>query len=460
MTSSNFNEENYSENLSDIIDSDNNQKDNLNIGKIRDEINNLENKITNDNRTQILINKNKNVLSNLSEISSANHMTIEIKKDDMNNKKIKNENKLIILSNSERIDNESINSSYRKSFKFLNYFPNNLMMIHNIRKSFGSNSYNNSESDRESIKLISNCLVCEEILKEEEKKNNFLDCFHIVCDDCYYEYLKEKINNNQIDRIRCLQKGCDIILNTNFIERKLIRDIPLLDKYKKLEARRQLILDKNVQLCPFPDCESYARLENDNKYVYCIENKHKFCFNCLKDWHGDKKCDDNIDKSFEKWRDSYKVKRCPNCKFFIEKNEGCNHITCKNCGYEFCWLCLSKYTSDHFGFGRCAGLQNTECSICSNKIINFIYQLLMMFLKCTAFAICTPFILVFFLYYSFYEECIYGGYRYDCAKILHALGGVLSCLNLIMCGLVFSSFISILMLFIWPLQDAIFSLIK
>ena len=119
MTSSNFNEENYSENLSDIIDSDNNQKDNLNIGKIRDEINNLENKITNDNRTQILINKNKNVLSNLSEISSANHMTIEIKKDDMNNKKIKNENKLIILSNSERIDNESINSSYRKSFKFL-----------------------------------------------------------------------------------------------------------------------------------------------------------------------------------------------------------------------------------------------------------------------------------------------------------------------------------------------------
>ena len=84
----------------------------------------------------------------------------------------------------------------------------------------------------------------------------------------------------------------------------------------------------------------------------------------------------------------------------------------------------------------------------------------MMVLKCTTFAICTPIILVFFLYYSFYEECIYGGYRYECAIIIHALGGVLSCLNLIMCGLVFSSFISILMLFIWPLQDAIFSLIK
>ena len=76
MTSSNFNEENYSENLSDIIDSDNNQKDNLNIGKMRDEINNLENKITNDNRTQILINKNKNVLSNLSEISFIDSLSL------------------------------------------------------------------------------------------------------------------------------------------------------------------------------------------------------------------------------------------------------------------------------------------------------------------------------------------------------------------------------------------------
>lgn len=34
-------------------------------------------------------------------------------------------------------------------------------------------------------------------------------------------------------------------------------------------------------------------------------------------------------------------KRCPNalCGFWIEKNEGCDHMTCSRCEFEFCWSC-------------------------------------------------------------------------------------------------------------------------
>jgi len=39
------------------------------------------------------------------------------------------------------------------------------------------------------------------------------------------------------------------------------------------------------------------------------------------------------------------TKGCPKCKTPIEKNEGCNHMTCSNkrCRHEFCWVCAKPW---------------------------------------------------------------------------------------------------------------------
>ena len=447
MIISRFSIENSSESKSDKnSESFNNKNDNFNINKNKENLQNISKKRKN----------HINYIGSSSEMLSSPHMVINVKKNVEENQTQKI---LISSKNSEQNVNENanknVNSSIKDKFRFIRFVSNQSI------SRFINRRYKDSESDSNSIESSYKsdivCLVCDEKLKEKEKRNNYLECHHYFCDDCYYEYFKEKISKNQIGRIKCLQKDCDTILNSNFIEKILYRDIPLLEQYKNLESRRQLILNPNIQLCPYPNCESYAKKDANTNYVCCIKNKHKFCFNCLKDWHGNKKCDDSIDKSFEKWRASNKVKRCPKCKFFIEKNFGCNHITCSSCGYQFCWLCLGEYSSGHYDLGRCSGLQYANCNICSNRIINFLYQILLVILKCTAFAILTPFILIFTIYYVFFEKFI--DHYNDCGKIFNGISGILCCFNFIFCGFVISSFISVLMIFIWPLQDAIISLV-
>lgn len=57
-------------------------------------------------------------------------------------------------------------------------------------------------------------------------------------------------------------------------------------------------------------------------------------------------------------KDTYK--QCPNCSSIIEKSEGCNHMTCINCNYQFCWLCLKKFTDDHYAIYNLMGCPGME----------------------------------------------------------------------------------------------------
>jgi hypothetical protein len=84
------------------------------------------------------------------------------------------------------------------------------------------------------------------------------------------------------------------------------------------------------------------------------------CFECGLLWHAKKKCEENIDKEYKNWALGREVQSCPSCRFEIEKNEGCNHMTCAVCGFQWCWLCRGKYTSNHFNSLNPFGCPNMQ----------------------------------------------------------------------------------------------------
>jgi len=72
---------------------------------------------------------------------------------------------------------------------------------------------------------------------------------------------------------------------------------------------------------------------------------------CRDDWHEGQTCEEAIEGKLEGWaKEKGGVKFCPVCRTKIEKNEGCNHMKCVICQYEFCWNCLdyAGQDSDHF----------------------------------------------------------------------------------------------------------------
>lgn len=53
------------------------------------------------------------------------------------------------------------------------------------------------------------------------------------------------------------------------------------------------------------------------------------------------------------------TRACPRCRASIEKNSGCNHISCIKCKAEFCWVCLGTW-STHTDNYRCHAYQKAK----------------------------------------------------------------------------------------------------
>jgi hypothetical protein len=198
-------------------------------------------------------------------------------------------------------------------------------------------------------------------------------CDHKYCRQCISDYIINKINISEVENIKCPEGNakCNNIYDNDLIK-SIIPDKEYF-KYLKFIRRNEISKIPNSVLCPYPDCDSYGISENINQlnkndvsgpkqFISCIDKNHLFCIKCLQMPHIGFNCNNKLENDFKKWvKKDKNVKKCPKCSFFIQKNQGCNHMICgnPNCRFEFCWICMNWPNSSHYRnpLSPCFGMQ-------------------------------------------------------------------------------------------------------
>jgi len=193
------------------------------------------------------------------------------------------------------------------------------------------------------------CEICLMPAEEPLIKNG---CGHHFCVHCWRNYLTGKIMDEGLASfIQCPGSECKILVEDDLVLRLMTSDA-VEERYKRRITEDFVLCHRLIKWCPSPGCTKAIKtsLVSHGK-VQCACG-FVFCFCCGGDVHDPVNCEimkiwlKKVAKDADtgNWI-AKNTKECPKCNTVIEKNGGCNHMTCRmpKCRYEFCWVCLGPW---------------------------------------------------------------------------------------------------------------------
>ena len=202
------------------------------------------------------------------------------------------------------------------------------------------------------------CQICYDTIKVDDYLP--IDgCGHMFHPACIVEHLETEINERRFPLL-CPYGNC----------KKEISDMDLQDRLsKEMYAKYQefcfkTYVERNneeMSCCPTPDCKYVFIWTQEDPHFQCpVCNKH-YCLKCRCEWHKDLTCEENkkltnpdaLDEMFETMLKKTNFKQCPKCKFWVEREYGCDFIKCR-CGFAFCYKCGNGFKECTCGYGYCA----------------------------------------------------------------------------------------------------------
>ena len=189
------------------------------------------------------------------------------------------------------------------------------------------------------------CKICYD---DASTEGFCLGCNHQFCISCYEGYLHNQVSEGPLcvmarcPEFKCTQAIPPIVYHTllNSTEDKIT--------YQRYALRQFIEANKSYRYCPAPNCECIS-VGSGETHVICTCG-YQYCFHCTAEDHRPCSCTTlskwvdkcNNDSETANWM-AVNTKPCPKCISRIEKNQGCNHMTCRQCKHEFCWLCFGDW---------------------------------------------------------------------------------------------------------------------
>ncbi|KAH9487157.1 E3 ubiquitin-protein ligase itt1 [Psilocybe cubensis] len=236
------------------------------------------------------------------------------------------------------------------------------------------------------------CSVCLTSLKGSKCLQ--LKCKHIFCRTCLEDFWKMCIAEGDISRVGCPDPECVKKANEAGEEEvaRVVTEAEL-QRWKWLREKRNVERDPTVVHCPVAVCQAPVPKPIDadketpgwSRLRTCPRCGYSFCAFCRRTWHGPlDKCPiaqyehlaleylgaeegsperAKLERRFGKaniirlvatyeeekanmqWLSSSTM-QCPGCQCHVEKNMGCNHMTCWKCSQHFCYRCGERLNPD------------------------------------------------------------------------------------------------------------------
>ncbi|XP_054168715.1 E3 ubiquitin-protein ligase ARIH1-like [Oppia nitens] len=234
-----------------------------------------------------------------------------------------------------------------------------------VNKDLSHESHNKRR--RMDQKMRISCEICCDLVSKNYLFG--LNCGHDYCKECWRKYLTTKIMaEGDVTAITCAETECKVIVDDEDVLQLISDDNLLKSKYQRLTINCYVESNGLLRWCPKPDCLHVFSVHFREAHpVTCICGT-EICFACGQSNHEPITCEliyrwnkksagnnaEKIDGRTANWIIT-NTKECPKCRTSIEKNGGCNHMTCRSlkCKFEFCWVCLQSWATHGTSYYNC-----------------------------------------------------------------------------------------------------------